>query len=391
MNGIFIHQQIKALQDLGHSCHVILTYNWYPPLGFHRFHPYWREGYELKSNFLSDVEGVQVHQVPVLIKMPSRWFNEDPYEREANSILNYLNNHKEIKPFDWIISHFWTETSWIGILLKQKLNLPLAAFCRGDDIHEWPLSNSVLFNHLKEVYHHADLLLANSYQLGQDAQALLGAKKSRKIEVVYNGVDLVKFFPVSTPAKLLLKEKFRWDPNHIQVLCVATPVKLKGWIELLDAFKILVSINPSLQLKAVTVTRNFPDKLDLAALAKERGMEDKLELLGQIPHSELAEIYQAADLFVLPSYNEGLANVALEAAATNLPLVLTDVGGHREIFESAKSVSLVPAKNQLALVDGILDQLKWLSIEKPDSRYWVEKKVGNYKKNASRLLNFLAI
>lgn len=389
MNGIFIHQQIKALQDLGHSCHVILTYIWHPPFGLHIFHPYWKEGFQLKSNFFSEVEGVKVHKVPVVIKMPSRWFNEDPYERESNAIITYLTKHREIGPIDWIISHFWTETSWIGVLIKQKLNLPLAAFCRGDDIHEWPLANNILLNHLKQVYHHADLLFANSYQLGQDAQALLGAKNPRKIEVVFNGVDLVKFSPVSSAKKLLLKGKFKWSSNHIQMLCVATPVKLKGWIELLDAFKILISINPTLQLKAVTVTRNFPDKLDLEALAKERGIENEVELLGQIPHSELSEIYQAADLFVLPSYNEGLANVALEAAATNLPLVLTDVGGHREIFESAKSVSLVPSKNHLALVEGILNQLNSLSTTKADSRYWVEHKVGNYKNNASRLIKLL--
>jgi teichuronic acid biosynthesis glycosyltransferase TuaC len=389
MNGIFIHQQAKALIELGHQCHVILTHKWFPPAGFHRFHPYWREGYNSKSEYFSEVDGVPVHAVPVFVKMPDRIFREDPYEREARAIVGYLKKNSDLGEFDWVISHFWTETSYVGKLVKEKLGVPLAAFSRGDDIHEWPKNNPVFYAHVQSVYNESDLLFANSKKLAEDAQLLVQEPDKRDINVIYNGVDLEKFTLVSQKEKEKLKTELGWGKDKIHILCVATPVKLKGWLELLDALSLLASSGIDFELIAVTVNRDFPDKIDIPSEASKRGIESHLRLLGQIPHDILPKIYKAADLFVLPSYNEGLANVALEAAATNLPMVLTDVGGHKEVFELANSVQLIPPKDTESLVKAIQIQLDRIANQESDSRFWVEKKVGDYFQNAKSLIEFL--
>ncbi|MDX5477790.1 MAG: glycosyltransferase, partial [Cyclobacteriaceae bacterium] len=324
MNGIFIHQQAKALVELGHQCHVFLTHKWYPPMGLHRLHPYWREGFQSKAEYFSEVDGIPVHSVPVFVKMPDRIFLEDSYQREANAIIRYLKENADLGKFDWIISHFWTETSFVGLLVKDYLGIPIAAFSRGDDIHEWPIGNPTFYSHVQHVYSAADLLFANSKKLAEDAQELVQKPEKRVIHVVYNGVDLNKFAPVSRHLKEKLKVDLGWDLSKIHILCVATPVKLKGWFELLDALNVLASRKVDFELVAVTVKRNFADKIDIIAEATKRGLQNRVRLIGQIPHDSLPEIYQASDIFVLPSYNEGLANVALEAAATNLPMVLTD-------------------------------------------------------------------
>lgn len=389
MNGIFIHQQVRALQELGHQCFVILTHKWFPGIGLHKFHPYWREGYELKTDFLKELDGVKIFSVPVFIKMPNRFFDEDPYKREAKSIVSFVNKTPELKRIDWVISHFWTETSYVGQFVKEELELPLAAFCRGDDIHEWPINNPALLAHVEKVYSNSEVLFSNSKRLAFDAQNLVNKAIPRDIHTIYNGVDLQKFHEVDLEKKQELKDKLGWDKNKIQLLCVATPVKLKGWIELLDAFCEVLKVNERIQLKGVTVNRNYPDRLDLSLEASKRGIEKEVEFLGQVPHDQLNEIYQASDLFVLPSYNEGLANVALEAAASNLPLVLTDVGGHKEIFELSESVSLVSPKDANELASGIKKQLNRLDEGKQDSRYWVEKRVGDYTQNAKKIISCL--
>lgn len=388
MNGVFIHQQVKALQNLGHQCSVLLTHNWFPSRGFHKFHPYWKEGYDLKSDYFSEAEGVPIHSVPVLVKMPDRIFKEDPYEREANAIVKYVKSNLSLKDTDWIISHFWTETSYIGLLVKEKLSIPLASFCRGDDIHEWPQNNQILFSHIRRVYEGADRLFANSQRLADDAQALVSSSAKKNVEVIYNGVDLEKFKPVSLEKKVKIKSEFGWHKDEIHLLCVATPVVLKGWLELLDGFKLLVNKFHNVKLVAVTVDRNFPDKIDLKSEALKRAVEEKIIHLGQIHHDQLPKIYQACDLFVLPSYNEGLANVALEAAACNLPMVLTDVGGHKEIFEYSNSVKLVPPKDTNSLLEAIEKQIQEIS-NVADSRICVQGNVGSYLQNAQKLIKFL--
>jgi glycosyltransferase involved in cell wall biosynthesis len=59
-----------------------------------------------------------------------------------------------------------------------------------------------------------------------------------------------------------------------------------------------------------------------------------IKFIGYLEHKEVYEIYKNGDVFVLPSYSEGLPKAALEAASLSLPLILTDVPGCRECIEN---------------------------------------------------------
>ena len=72
----------------------------------------------------------------------------------------------------------------------------------------------------------------------------------------------------------------------------------------------------------------------LAALAQERGVAERVHFLGSLPHAEIAHYLQAADIGVIPSSSEGLANAWIEALACGTPLVITDTGGAREVMTS---------------------------------------------------------
>ena len=58
-----------------------------------------------------------------------------------------------------------------------------------------------------------------------------------------------------------------------------------------------------------------------------------MEFLGSLDHKDIPKLLSKADLFVLPSSNEGMSNAALEALAAGLPVVLTDVGGSMELID----------------------------------------------------------
>lgn len=385
MNGIFIYQQLKALEALGNRCEVVQAYKWFPPLGLHKYHPYWSEGYSKFTDFLDSPEIGRMHKIPVFVKMPDRFFSSDPYQREAKAIYKYLVKNSLLDKIDVIYANFYTETAFVGALLKEYTGKPLISIARGDDVHAWPQQNPLLLRHIAKVFESSDKLLANSKRLALDAENLM-PDFDKAVQVVYNGIDTNKFKPASQSDKNSIRKKLKLPVDKKLLLCVATPVKLKGWLELLDGIANNLERFEYWILVCIAPNRNFPDKLDLAAEAKSRGISEKILVIGQVEHSKLVAYYQASDAFILPSYNEGLANVVLEAAATNLPLLVTDVGGHREVFGNSGSTYLFPPKDPAALSESLLKFLSNHADLVLDTRKVVIENVGDYHKNAKLLL-----
>lgn len=387
MNGIFIQQQQVALENLGHQCQVVQTYKWFPRLGLHKFHPYWKEGYLKYNDFFKSDKQNRIHKIPIFVKMPDRFFKDDPYQREAKAIYKYFQQRKLLDQIDLIYANFYTETAYVGTFLKQFTGKPLVSIARGDDIHAWPQENPFFLKHIEKVFEFSDKLLANSKRLAHDAEKLI-LGQNKEVQVVYNGIDTEKFKPVSLFDKKKLIEKFKLPTDKKLLLCVATPVKLKGWLELFEAIANNLSNFKDWVLVCIAPNRNFPDRIDLLAEAEAMGISDKTIVVGQVHHSKLVEYYQASDAFVLPSYNEGLANVVLEAAATNLPLLVTDVGGHREVFENSKSTLLFAPKDPVELTESLQNFLSYQASIPSDTRKVVTARVGDYQKNAKLLVSY---
>ena len=91
---------------------------------------------------------------------------------------------------------------------------------------------------------------------------------------------------------------------------------------------------------------------DLERLAQNVD-EGNILFLGQKNQREIAEILSTTDIFVNPSYSEGLPTSVLEAGAAGLPIVATDVGGTREIIEDGKSGFLIPPADTRALKEKV--------------------------------------
>ncbi len=387
MNGIFIHQQIKALQELGCECHVLMDFNWFPPFGLHKYHSYWNTGYSTFHNYFEEVDGIKIHRVSTFIKMPNRLLSDNYYDRLANSFSNYIKKNSELSDADWIYAHFLTDFGFIGTKVKEKTRIKLAAIARGDDVHAWPLENPKLLPHITKVFIKADILFANSGRLAQDANSLVSKEHRRTIEVVYNGIDLEKFRPASISEKNLLREKYGLKKNFKYFICVATPVELKGWLLLFDAFAAVRQSLDNWKLLCVAVNRKSSDTLDLSYEAEKRGLRDFVEILGQVSHDKMAEYYRSSDVFILPSYNEGMANALLEAAASNIHLIATDVGGHSEIFEDSEDCSLIKPGDLGRLEEAILKAINF-NENSCNTRAKVLK-VGSYLDNSKKLLQKL--
>jgi glycosyltransferase involved in cell wall biosynthesis len=92
------------------------------------------------------------------------------------------------------------------------------------------------------------------------------------------------------------------------------------------------------------------------ALAASLGVDNRVGFLGPVPHDNLPGIFNAADVMALPSMSEGLANVWVESLACGTPIVITDVGGAREVLDTAIA-GRIAERTPAAFAEAITDVL----------------------------------
>ncbi|MCF8449236.1 MAG: glycosyltransferase [Taibaiella sp.] len=392
-NGIFIHQQVKALQELGAECHVLLLYNWYPPWGLHKLHPMWRKGHWQKQILFEEYEGVRIHRVPSFIRMPARFFPENTYDRAVRSLYNYITGIKQLRDADWIYAQFLTDNGYIGAKLKDKLGIKLAAIARGDDVHAWPQSDPALADNIRYVFEHADLLLANNKRLAKDALVYAG-KVVPQFKIAYNGVAYQDFVKPATDdeTNTKLRQQYRIPDGKKVLLCIARAEYMKGWNELLEAFAACKETLNDWVLLAITDRLGGKYAIDIPAKIKELGIENRVVVHDFVPHTEVKKIYSIPASFILPSYNEGLSNAVLEAMSAGLWVITTDVGGHAEIIRNGESGFLIAPKSETA----IMESLKYMAANYEQRKDEVStqavtamQQLGDYKKNAAVLLGYM--
>ncbi len=378
--------------QLGVECHVLLVHNWFPPLGLHQLHPYWKEGKKVQDNFFEEYEGVKIHSVPSYIPIPNFISNENHYDRDARSIAQYVKSRPELRDADWIYAQFLTANAFIAAKIKDLLKIKIAAIARGDDIHAWPEANPLLRKNFPLVFEKTDVLLANSRNLGRDAQKWMTPGMLREVGVIYNGIDTIKFRPLKDKIeKDELRKKHGLNPDLKYLVCIGTPVALKGWNELFEGINKLGKDFDAWNLLAIAPTRTDKDALNLDNLAVKYNIAEKVIVRHDLPLDDIAEVLRASDAFILASYNEGMANSLLEAMASGLPCIITEVGGHNEVIESEEEGILIQPKS----VPDIINALKKITgnevLRQSIGTKAREKMIqfGDYQMNARKLLHLL--
>ena len=131
---------------------------------------------------------------------------------------------------------------------------------------------------------------------------------------------------------------------------VGRVVRDKGINELVEAFVRLHQAIPATQL--ILVGR-FEDNLDPVSDQTKQAIErcDAIEAVGS--QSDVRPWLAAADALVFPSYREGFPNVVIEAGALDLPSIVTDINGSREIIVHGQNGVIVPPRDALALLQAM--------------------------------------
>jgi glycosyltransferase involved in cell wall biosynthesis len=226
----------------------------------------------------------------------------------------------------------------------------------------------------------ADRIIAIS-DATRDYVLRLGAKPS-KVKVIYNGVDLARFRPI-TGKREEMRKKLGIPQHAIVILTVRRLVYKNGIDTLIDAANIAVKKNPKI---IFLVVGKGPDLESVKLQVAQLGIEPNFRLAGFVSDEELPSYYNVADLFVLPSKSgEGLPLVALEAMACGLPVIATNVGGIREVL-SEDYGKLVPPNQPELFAKAVLDFAAVdFSSRKKELRAMMEEKFS-WDANVERLV-----
>lgn len=245
---------------------------------------------------------------------------------------------KSFKP-KVVIAFFGIPSVPLAYLIKKLYNIPYIISLRGGDVPGFS-PKELRFYHfalnpvISFLWRNSSAIVANSNGLKE-----LALKFSRRanIDIIPNGIDFEIFHPPLSHAK----------KNIHQILFVGRMSKQKGIAYLIEAIsKLPEEVN-------LDLVGDGPLRGELEILAKNLGVYKKIHFSGWLSQDEIIKKYQEADLFVLPSLDEGMPNCILEAMACGLPIVATDVSGSRELIHSGKNGILVPPMDSKALAKAI--------------------------------------
>ncbi|MEA3009265.1 MAG: teichuronic acid biosynthesis glycosyltransferase TuaC [Sphingomonadales bacterium] len=242
---------------------------------------------------------------------------------------------------DVIDSEFFWPDGVAAMHVAEALGLPFSVKARGSDIHYWSRRPAIAAQMI-EAARKAPGLIAVSAALKADMAAM--GMPAEKIHVHYTGVDLERFRPGDRSAA-----KLKLGVDGPLIVTPGNLVPLKGQRLVIEALAAIPGAT-------LLIAGEGPERPALEALIAERGLAPRARLLGSVSPDAMPELLAAADLMILPSEREGLANVWVESLACGTPILVADVGGAREVIDRPEAGRLV-ARDAGAIAAAARDML----------------------------------
>lgn len=202
----------------------------------------------------------------------------------------------------------------------------------------------------EEMAQNAKLIVTISNYSLEKIQTYYGIDKS-KVRIVPNGVDIQKFKPTENPAEERRQFGLGSEPC---VLFVGSLIPRKGLTFLVEAAKEIVKEQAETKF---LIVGDGPLKKQLVATLESANLIGNFKFLGNLKDEMLTSIYNCADVFVLPSIQEGQGIVLLEAQASGKPVVAFDVGGVNEALRNRETGLLVKRGSSIELAETLLKLL----------------------------------
>jgi glycosyltransferase involved in cell wall biosynthesis len=227
--------------------------------------------------------------------------------------------------------HFGGPVATVGLIAAEAFGLRYSLTLHGPD----EFFDTEKFA-LRQKLVRAEFIFAIGDYCRSQILRLLAPEQWGKVHVVRLGVDTERFLPHTTAAN-----------PQVVIGCVGRLVPEKSQRLLLES---VVRLSVPVQVELVG---DGPDRSALEAAAEQLGVSNRVRFHGALSHAATETMLRGVDIFVLPSFAEGIPVALMEAMALGLPCVSTYVAGIPELIQDGVDGLLVPAANVEALTDAI--------------------------------------
>jgi len=238
----------------------------------------------------------------------------------------------------------WAQNLMVGWLVARLLWKPSVVTLWGSDL-QWMEKKKWVYSLTRPLLAGADrvVCLTQATQKWLEGRGIMGGRAC----LIPNGVDTDLFCPRD---KIPLQQELGLPPQTPILLYVGSLIPRKGLQVLIDAIPLMKAAKERLLLVLVG---EGEDRLKLEEKSGHLGLTQRIRFVGALPPEQIPLWMAAADLFALPSFYEGFPNVLLEAMASGLPVVATDIPGNRDALRAEETGLLVPAGDPQALATAL--------------------------------------
>ena len=309
-----------------------------------------------ESSDTETVEGITIHRYPHICTLI------------GNPIITHLSELKSsLKDYDIVHIHgVYTYIALRTVLfLGKKHRQKVILTHHGRVVYTNRLKN--LFVKVYEQIFVRSILkrLDHAVVLSQSdkKQFVSLGMKTDSISIIPNGIDVSAFTTPNDNELASFRKRYQLQGKSV-VLFLAVISERKGIFDLLQAFRNIEDENTCL-----LVVGDGPDKPRAVSLAESLGISDRVRFVGRLSFSEILCAYSVANLYVLPSYFEGMPTTVMEALVMGCPVIASNIPGVADNFQDV--VTLVPPHNSDVLAESISSVLS--AIQEVDSETLREK------------------
>jgi teichuronic acid biosynthesis glycosyltransferase TuaC len=358
VHGIFVYKQAEALAKIGHEVTVVAPLPWAPwPLSLLRRE--WTALAETPSH--ERIDTMEVFR-PRYIAFPRALLFCSSGDRLRSSLDSLLSKELANREFDLIHSHVGIPDGYAGIYLAARMQCPHIVTVHGQDFHLTAGKSRECRNKLHRVLSSSSRVVTVSSKLARLGTELY-PEITQKTVVLPNGVNAEEIDEARRhPAPLTIGKPL--------IVSVSNLVPTKGVDINLKAISSLVTSMPEL---AYVIIGDGPERRRLEQLAHELGISSNVRFLGRLEHGAVLRHIAAADIFVLPSWQEGFGVVYLEAMALGKPVIACSGEGPADFIEDGVTGFLVPPRD----VESVAQLVRWLA-ENEEERLAVGRRASQF-------------
>ena len=308
---------------------------------------------------IADFEGVEFKSINMTRKIT-------PIQdlKAIFKLYKYISNERPD-----IVYTFTPKAGLLGMLASFLSRIPVRVHnIVGMPLMEYTGLKLILLKFIERLtYYFSTKIFCNSFGLKKYVNDNLTSSPITVVgEGSINGVD-TEFFKneFSSDQRLSIRSNYNISRNDFVVTFLGRIVRDKGINELVDSFVILLKKYPNLKLLLVGDYDDNLNKID----DKTKSLINNLDsIINMGFKNDIREFLSITDLFVLPSYREGLPNSLIEAGSFGIPLLATNINGCNEIIDNNETGLLINMKDVNSLAEGIekyiTDEKFYLNIKK---------------------------